>query len=301
MNVSAYKIPENPYRSISQNQSTINVRRSAIPCGCWPFFLLAAFLGLVTAIYFFAPGRYNILLLGIDRTAAKSYVARTDTMILTTVAPTEPYVGLVSIPRDLWVNIPGIGENRINTAHFFAEAAQAGSGPASAMQTVRENLGERVDYYVRVKFEGFRDIVNALGGVDIVLTSPTAGYEPGSYHLTGEKALAFARNRTGTDDFYRMQQGQLILKAILNKIRSPLNWYRLPAVAVALMRSIDWNIPFWLWPRIGLTLLRVGPAGIDSQAITRDMVTPTTTDQGASVLLPNWDKINPVLAKVFGQ
>jgi LCP family protein required for cell wall assembly len=256
---------------------------------------------LVTAIYFFAPGRYNILLLGIDRTAAKSYVGRTDTMILTTVAPTEPYVGLVSIPRDLWVNIPGIGENRINTAHFFAEAAQAGSGPAAAMQTVRENLGERVDYYVRVKFEGFRDIVNALGGVDIVLTSPTAGYEPGSYHLTGEKALAFARNRTGTDDFYRMQQGQLILKAVLNKIRSPLNWYRLPAVAVALMRSIDWNIPFWLWPRIGLTLLRVGTAGIDSQAITRDMVTPTTTDQGASVLLPNWDKINPVLAKVFGQ
>ncbi|MBP1692370.1 MAG: LytR family transcriptional protein, partial [Chloroflexi bacterium] len=82
---------------------------------------------------------------------------------------------------------------------------------------------------------------------------------------------------------------------------SPLNWYRLPAVGVALMRSIDWNIPFWLWPRIGLTLLRVGPTGIDSQAITRDMVTPTTTDQGASVLLPNWDKINPVLAKVFGQ
>ena len=301
MNLSSYQIPVNSYRSISQNQSTAIIKRNVIPCGCWLIFLLSAFLGLACAIYFFAPGRYNILLLGIDRTPEKSNVGRTDTMILTTIVPIEPYVGLLSIPRDLWVNIPGVGENRINTAHFFAEAGQTGSGPAAAMQTVHQNFGEEVDYYIRIKFDGFRDIIDALGGVDINLTEPTAGYEPGKYLLNGEKALAFARNRTGTDDFFRMQQGQQILKATLNQIRSPLNWYRLPAVTVALIRSVDWNVPFWLWPRLGLALLRVGPGGIDGRTITREMVTPTTTDQGASVLIPNWEKINPLLVEMFGQ
>jgi polyisoprenyl-teichoic acid--peptidoglycan teichoic acid transferase len=283
------------------NQPKIARKKRAIPCGCLPVFALAALLGLICGIYFFAPGRTNILLLGIDQTPPGSDAGRSDTMILTTINPAGPYVGMLSIPRDLWLNIPGYGENRINTAHFFAEAAQPGSGPAAAMQTVRENFGVNVDHYIRIKFDSFREVIDAMGGVDIELTEPMAGYPSGEYHLTGKKALAFARNRAGTDDFYRMRQGQFILKAALKQLGKPASWPRLPAVALAFAQAFDSNVPFWLWPRLGLAILRLGPGGIDASTITREMVTPTITDQGAAILLPDWAKINPLLLQLFGQ
>ena len=208
---------------------------------------------------------------------------------------------MLSIPRDLWVEIPGIGQNRINTAHFFAEAAVPGSGPKAALQAVKDNFGIDVGYYFRVKFNGFEDVIDAMGGVDLVLAEPTAGYPAGTHHLNGNKALAFARNRTGTDDFFRMAQGQLVIKSVFSQLLSPLKWFRLPAVLVAAARSIDTNVPVWLWPRLGFTLLRVGPSRIDSRSISREMVTPTITNQGADVLLPNWERINPVLLEMFGQ
>ncbi len=160
---------ESLYRR-GQSERSIARRRSSCPCGCLPIFLLAALLGLITGIYFFAPGRTNVLLLGIDQTAPGSAAGRSDTMILTTVIPAEPSADMLSIPRDIWLTIPGYGENRINTAHFFAEAAQPGSGPAAAMQTVQENFGVDVDHFIRVQFEGFREVFNAMGGVDIELS-----------------------------------------------------------------------------------------------------------------------------------
>lgn len=272
-------------------------------CGCSLVSLLtiAAFLGFFSAIYFFAPGRTNLLVLGIDQTAPGSDAGRSDTNILVSLVPTGPYVRMLSIPRDLWVTIPGIGENRINTAHFFAENSSPGSGPAAAMQTVQENFGVDVSYYVRIKFEGFREVFNALGGVEITLDESMAGYEAGTHFLTGRKALAFARNRTGSDDFQRMKQGQIILKAAFRKLMSPLSWARFPAVSAALFKSVDSNLPVWLWPRLGLTFFRVEPDGIDTYTISREMVTPTTTDQGAAILLPNWDQINPLLFDLFEQ
>jgi LCP family protein required for cell wall assembly len=208
---------------------------------------------------------------------------------------------MLSIPRDLWVIVPGFGEDRINTAHFYAEAQQPGSGPEAALLTVRQNFGIDVDHYVRIRFEGFREVVDALGGVDIELTEPMAGYPPGKHHLTGRKALAFVRNRQGSDDFFRMQQGQFLLKEVFKDILNPLNWARLPAVILAITRSVDTNLPIWTWPRLGLTLLRAGPDGIDNRTINREMTTPFFTEQGANVLLPNWAMINPVLLEMYGQ
>jgi LCP family protein required for cell wall assembly len=197
--------------------------------------------------------------------------------------------------------VPGFGEDRINTAHFYAEAQQPGSGPEAALLTVRQNFGIDVDHYVRIRFEGFREVVDALGGVDIELTEPMAGYPPGKHHLTGRKALAFVRNRQGSDDFFRMQQGQFLLKEVFKDILNPLNWARLPAVILAITRSVDTNLPIWTWPRLGLTLLRAGPDGIDNRTINREMTTPFFTEQGANVLLPNWALINPILLEMFGQ
>jgi anionic cell wall polymer biosynthesis LytR-Cps2A-Psr (LCP) family protein len=158
-----------------------------------------------------------------------------------------------------------------------------------------------VSYYVRIRFEGFKDVVNALGGVDINLTEPMAGYPPGQYHLTGNKALAFVRNRQGSDDFFRMEQGQFLMKAILRQMLSPLSWPRIPAALIALGRATDTNLPIWQWPRLGLAILRAGPEGIDNRTITREMAAPFVTSEGAQVLLPDWARINPVLMEIFGQ
>jgi LCP family protein required for cell wall assembly len=240
-----------------------------------------------------------VLLLGIDYAPAGTVTGRSDTIIISTFVPFEPYVAMVSIPRDLWVQIPGVGENRINTAHFFAESYQPGSGPYGAIATIEYNFEIGIDYYVRVKFDGFREIVSALGGVDIYLDKPMAGYSAGHHHLTGRKALAFARHRLGSDDFYRMEQGQIIMKAVFAEMLAPDNWIKIPGVLLSFVRVVDTNIPWWQWPRLAIALLRLGPDGIDRYIINRDMVTPYTTNGGASVLLPNWDRIYPLFVYVF--
>jgi len=117
----------------------------------------------VILIYFLAPLRTNILLLGTDDSPERGSVGRTDTIILATVVPLKPYVGMLSIPRDLWVTVPGVGEQRINTAYFFAEANQAGSGPRAALQTIHENFGVPVRYYAVIHMAGLTSIVDALG------------------------------------------------------------------------------------------------------------------------------------------
>ena len=172
---------------------------------------------MVTSLYFLLPVRTNILVLGLDYADWDSPVARSDTMILTSIVPLRPYVGMLSIPRDLWVVIPNVGENRINTAHFFAESRLPGSGPQAAIDTISLNMGVTAPYYLRIKFYGFREVVDALGGVDIDLPVAMAGYPAGKHHLTGRKALAFVRSRAYADDFQRMQQAQVMIKALIQE------------------------------------------------------------------------------------
>jgi LCP family protein required for cell wall assembly len=270
-------------------------RRSAFRKLFLPLILM---VGMLLA-YLLFPASTNILVLGLDYAPPGSDLARSDTIILTSLKPHKPAISMLSIPRDLWVDIPGVGENRINTAHFYAESQNPGSGPQAAVEAVEANFDLNVNYYLRLHFDGVREIVNALDGVTLQLSEPASGYPAGSHHLNGNKALAFARDRSGTDDFFRMQHGQLLIKAILRETLDPRNVPKLPQVALALMRSIDTNIPIWLWPRLGLTFLRVGPTGIETHTITREMVTPFTTSLGASVLLPNWEPINALVRELI--
>lgn len=267
--------------------------------GCFFSLLILISLGIISAAYLLWPGRTNILLLGIDYADPGTWLSRTDTIILTTWVPSEKYIGILSVPRDLWVTIPGVGENRINTAHFFCEANQAGSGPDCAIQTIQTNFNVRFHYYVRVRFEGFKDIVNTLGGVDILLTEPMAGYPPGTHHLTGNKALAFVRARYDSDDFFRMEHGQLMLKALVKTMLKPDNWLKLPAVMKAVLSNVETDLPQWLWPRYAFCLLRVGPDSLDNRIINRDLVQPFMTNEGAAVLAPNWGLINPLVQEMF--
>jgi LCP family protein required for cell wall assembly len=261
----------------------------------WLLVLLA-----LTLFYFLAPLRTNILLLGTDDSPERGSVGRTDTIILGTIVPLKPYVGMLSIPRDLWVSIPNVGEQRINTAYFFAEANQPGSGSRAALQTIRDNFGISVHYYAVIHMLGLTSVVDTLGGVDIDLESPMGEYPAGPHHLNGSDALAFVRERSSSDDFSRMMRTQILLSAVLKKVLYPSNWLSLPRFIVSLTQVVDTNIPLWQWPRLLFALLRAFLFGIDSETITREMVTPFQTSQGAQVLAPNWDAINPLLKRMFG-
>jgi LCP family protein required for cell wall assembly len=269
--------------------------------GCLTVSGLAIIVGLIALVYLLAPFRTNVLLLGIDRRAGETDISRADTIILTTIIPLKPYVGMLSIPRDLWVTIPGVGENRINTAHFFAENEQAGSGPRATLETIKQDFGVDVDYYVRVRFDSVQELADALGGVEVELDTPMSGYQAGRHILSGEQSLAFVRDREGSDDFFRMSRGQLFLKSIAKQMLSPNYWPRLPQTMLVILNSVDTNVPIWLWPHLAFALLRAGPGGIDARVISRDMVTPFTTSGGAQVLGPRWDQINPMLLEMFGQ
>ena len=259
-------------------------------------------LGLSSAVYLLAPFRTNILILGADRRPVETSTAsRSDTLILLTYIPLQPYVGMLSIPRDLWVEIPGFGANRINAAAFLGEAARPGQGPRAAVETVRSNFGVDVDAYLSIEFTALVRFVDALGGVDIELASPTGGYPAGRHRLDGTQALAFARDRKGSDDFFRMERGQILVRSLIRGSMGPAAWPRWPLALAALISAVETDLPIWEWPRLALALLRAGSAGIDGRVIGRDMVNGFTTEAGAQVLAPDWSRINPVLLEMFGQ
>jgi len=262
--------------------------------GCASFFLLA----LILLAYLLAPFSTRFVLLGIDRTADASQAGRSDTIQVFSVNPLLPAVKLLSIPRDLWVAIPEFGENRINTAHFFAEAALPGSGPAHTMRTIAHNFSLPLRYYLRLNLNQFPALVDSIGGITITIPQPMAGYPAGSHRLNGTQAMAFVRSRSDGDDFFRINQAHFFIRSFAREMINPAVWLRLPDIIPAAQAAVDTNLPVWLWPRLALALARASITGVETYTIDRTMVTPITTDQGAQVLLPDWPAIH-ALVKEF--
>ena len=257
-------------------------------------------IALVVILIFFTPWRVNILLLGVDPTHSDTAQGRSDTMILTSIPPVLPITHMLSIPRDLWVDIPGHWQNRINTAHFYAEVEKAGTGPKAAAQAVALNFNLPEPYTVRIQIDGFENIIDAMGGVTVTLPVDMSGMTAGEQYLDATQALRFVRDRSGSDDFFRQTRGQIFLKGVIRKMINPVNWGRIPGVVKAVNQSITSNVPFFYWPRIGYSVLFSFIKGFDMQSLDRNtMVTPWVTDEGAQVLLPVWENINPLIEKYF--
>jgi LCP family protein required for cell wall assembly len=269
---------------------------AGIGCVGWLIGLLLVIIG----VYFLAPFPTRMVLLGIDRASEGTAMGRSDTIVLTQFEPFSGRVKMLSIPRDLWIEIPGVGENRINAVHFFAEIAAPGSGPDAVRAVLRNQFGVDVPFYVRLQLEQFPAVVDALGGVTLQLEEPMSGYEAGTHVLNGEQALAFVHDRKGSDDFARMGRAQIFLKGLVRGMARPATWLHLPKALAIAGRVIDTNVPVWLWPRLGVTLLRAGPDGIESRSLTHEMAVPAVTAGGANVLLPQWPLILPLVQEMFG-
>ncbi|MEJ2513449.1 MAG: LCP family protein [Anaerolineales bacterium] len=261
-----------------------------------------ALLVIILAVYLFFPTQDTILVLGIDRAFENTAIGRSDTNILLSVRPLPGTISILSIPRDLWVTIPNYGENRINTAHYFGEGEQTGNGPRLAVTTVEENFDLRVDRYVRIQLEKFSLVVDAMGGVELQLDTAMAGYPAGTHLLNGTQALAFVRDRAGTDDFFRMAQGQVFLSSFLRTLLKPATWLKAPNIFIAMVETIDTDIPLWQMPRLIVTAVRSFLfEKIEFIILQREMVNPWVTPAGDMVLLPDWPKIQPVIQAEFGR
>jgi LCP family protein required for cell wall assembly len=263
-------------------------------------------------------GRVNILLLGIDQRQGEAGPFRTDTMIVVSIDTRSGQLSMLSIPRDLWVPIPGYGENRINTANFTGDLRKyPGGGPALAKRTVAYNFGMPINYYVRLNFEGFKRIIDTIGGIDIYVEKEIRddlypdehyGYEPlyipaGMNHMDGDLALKYARTRKTDNDFQRAHRQQQVILAVKDKILSldllPSLVPKLPELSRALADSVQTDMPLDEIMRLARLSATLDMNNIKSAVIDDTMTVPQTTPQGAAVLLPLREKIRPLIDELF--
>ena len=178
-------------------------------------------------------GPINILLMGLDIddcTRAGGLTRRTDTLILVRVDPATERAAMMSIPRDLLVFVEGHGERKINTAHVVGMTKDNPDGGTELLKkTIEANLGLPVHRYIRVDIEGFKQIIDAVDGVDIEVGKNglyddafpdghcgtiTINFKPGLQHMDSTHALQYARSRHSSSDFDRSRRQIQLLMAI---------------------------------------------------------------------------------------
>lgn len=180
------------------------------------------------------PRPVTVLLLGADRRPGEEVTPRSDAILVVRVEPAGRRVAVLSLPRDLWVPIPGHGHNRLNAAYLWGEReGPAGGGMALARAAVGDLLGVPVDYVAVTDFRGFAALIDTIGGVMIDVERPlldtqfptfdrrttTVRFRPGPQMMDGASALTYARIRHPDSDFERGQRQQAILVAIAEALR----------------------------------------------------------------------------------
>jgi LCP family protein required for cell wall assembly len=261
--------------------------------------------------------RKNILIMGIDRRPGEPFISRTDTMMLASIDPESDEITILSIPRDLYVVIPGRGQERINTAFVYGSAGNNPAGGAQlAMQTVEYNLGVPVHDYVLVDFSAVTKGIDAIGGIDIEVPydiyDPTFpdmnyGYDPlyipaGLQHMDGTTALKYARTRHQDNDFQRAHRQQQVIMAVRQKLLG-LGLPELLRQAPFLYQQVSSGIrtDLSLDELIGLARTAAGiqSEGIRTEVLDQDYVMSYRTPEGASVLVPLNEQIAPLIQDLF--
>jgi LCP family protein required for cell wall assembly len=263
--------------------------------------------------------RTNVLLLGIDRRSGSSWAFRTDTIMILTVDPQGGDMGLLSIPRDLQVRIPGRGEDRINTANFYGYRQEgSGSGPELLQKTILANFGIPLDGYVMVDFRAFERVIDVLGGIDVEVPRTlhdtrypdprpedphafkTVQFDKGWQHMNGRRALVYARSRMSTSDFDRAKRQQTVLLAIRDRALSWSAVPRWPLVAVAMLDGVKTNLGPAPMLAIALAAVQKDASEVNRVVLEHPLVVSHRRGDGADVQLPKWELINPVIKAMFG-
>jgi len=261
--------------------------------------------------------RINILLIGLDQRWEVAHRAfRTDTMMIASLHSETGEAMLLSIPRDLYVEVPGHGRQRINIAHVLGETQDyPGGGPALLMDTIQQDFGIPLHGYVMINFQGFREVVDLLGGVDIYVDKEvwdnsypddrggeiTVHIPAGQQHMDSETLLIYCRSRHGSDDFDRMARQQKALVALAKKALSLQMLRRLPELLQAMSDTFDTDLSMTTIVRLAEMASQVDPENMQSVVIDRNYLDPSQRQAGdePSLLYPDWDKIHTLVEEVF--
>ncbi len=258
----------------------------------------------------------NFLLIGSDKRPGGSF--RTDTIVVVMLWPKQAQVSMISIPRDLWAYIPTIGMQRINTAYESGEIyGYQGGGPGLLRDTIAYNLGIRIDHTALVEFDGFRKIVDTLGGLDIPVSCPYTDWhlsdpksdpenadnwslytvQTGIIHMDGDLALWYARSRLKSSDFDRGRRQQEVLRSIFTQVLKTGTLAHIPQLYNDFSKTIvtDLALPDIL--KLALYAPSLTNASIRSYYIRPPYVSDWTTPAGADVLLPDQPALEQMLVQ----
>lgn len=226
---------------------------------------------------------------------------------------------MMSVPRDLIVTIPGYGENKVNAAYFFGEYfKEPGGGPALALRTLSKFFNVAIDYYVTVNFEGFRTIVDTIGGVNIDVPYELDDYQypsddegdpfgilhvhfdEGWQHMDGKTALRYARTRHADNDFARSKRQLQVILAIRQKALSLDLLPSVPSIMDQLGGMVQTNIH--LDQQLGLAQLGFGlsASSIITSSIDGEFVTGDYLPDGGEGLRLVRKTAQPMLDSFFG-
>lgn len=258
-------------------------------------------------------GRDRITVVAMGLTQRTTEPARTDTVLAIDIDPAHHRISMLSVPRDLWVNIPGYGQGKLAIAYEVG-------GPRLTAYTLEHELGIPVDYTVAMTFRGFTRLVNAMGGVNVnvpqELNDPTypclTGYDycpidikAGEQHMNGATALEFVRERHAfaQQDLARVKDQQAFSDAVKRTVISPATWLRYPAILDAFKHSLITNVPLNALPEMGVQYLLAPRSNVTHSYINiqNGMVQTGWSADGQSILTPTSPTVIPNLVhRLFG-
>ena len=256
----------------------------------------------------------NIVVLGSDQRPDWSEW-HTDVVQVVSVQRDRGAVSVISIPRDLYLYIPGFWMSRVNFADFYGEAHDyEGGGPALVRDTLLYNLGIRADYFVRTNFDGLIGIVDTVGGVDIPVHCRLSDYwpypdengeypiltmEPGVRHVDGETALWYARSRKTTSVFSRERRQQQVLQALWHRMRDAGLLSQAPALWKEGRDMVETDLALGDILSLAAVAHTLEEQNVRFYNIGAGVVTPWTTPYGGAVFLPRWEAIQPIVAEAM--
>jgi LCP family protein required for cell wall assembly len=264
-------------------------------------------------------GRVTVLLLGLDYRdwSQGSDASRSDTMILLSLDPLTRTAGILSIPRDTWVEIPGWSHAKINTAFYLGDAHKLpGGGPGLAVKTVEEFLGVPVNYYAVIDFAAFVRFIDEIGGVKIDVpeeitvdllgdgSSTIKKLKPGVQVLPGEWALAYARNRkTASGDFDRARRQQQVILAIRDRVLDfdllPTLIQKAPDLYQEISSGIRTNLPLDDAIKLALLAKEVPQENIKQGVLGKGYMVFGRSPDNLSINIPIPDKVSLLRDEIF--